>query len=298
MNVLVAGAAGAIGSQLVPQLVARGHDVFGMTRSPERREAVRALGARPLVADVLDRDSLMRAAADAEPEIVVDQLTALSASINLRRIGRQFAVTNRLCTKGTDHLLAVAHAVRARRVIAQSCAGWPSNLPAIRHTEDAVTTIDWAEGVVLRYGTFYGPGTAISTDADASITALVRRRRFPLVGDAGGVWSFVHVEDAAAATVMAVEHAATGVYEIVDDDPAPAREWLTALALAVAAPPPRHLPRWAARLVIGEAATAWLTEARGASNRKARSELGWVPRHRSWRPSFSIQPLSKGDAHA
>jgi len=310
MRVFVAGAAGAIGTQLVPQLVARGHEVVGMTRSPGKCGTLRALGARPVVADALDPDAVGRAVAEAAPEVVVHQLTALTGTLNMRRIGRLLAKTNRLRTEATDSLLAAAEAVGARRVVAQSYAGWPfartggpvktevdpldpnppaalrETLDAIRYLEDAVTGATWAEGVVLRYGNFYGPGTGISADPEAPMTKAVLERRFPLVGDAGGVWSFVHVADAAAATVEAVEHGAAGIYQVVDDEPAPVREWLPALALAVHARPPRRLPAWLGRLAAGEAATAWMTDVRGASNRKAKGELGWEPSHRSWRTGF------------
>jgi 2-alkyl-3-oxoalkanoate reductase len=311
MRVFVAGAAGAIGTQLVPQLVARGHEVVGMTRSPAKRDALRALGASPVVADALDPEAVGRAVAEASPEVVVHQLTALAGELNMRRIDRYFAMTNRLRTQATDSLLAAAEVVGARRVVAQSYAGWPfaraggpvkteadpldphppaalrDALEAIRYLEAAVTGATWAEGVVLRYGTFYGPGTGISADPEASMTKPVLRRQFPLVGDAGGVWSFVHIADAAAATVEAVEHGAAGIYQVVDDEPAPVREWLPALALAVHARSPRRLPAWLGRLAAGEAATLMITDVRGASNRKAKRELGWEPSHRSWRTGFA-----------
>ena len=311
MKVFVAGAAGAIGAQLVPQLVDRGHDVVGMTRSPSKRRLVAALGARPVVADALDREAVGRAVAEAAPEIVVHELTALSGTLNMRRIDRLMALTNRLRTDGTDHLLAAAEAAGARRFIAQSYTGWPfariggsvksetdpldpqppaalrESLHAIRHVERAVTEIRWAEGIVLRYGNFYGPGTGISSDPDAPMTRAVRKRRFPLVGDAGGVWSFVHIADAATATVQAIEHGAAGIYQVVDDEPAPVRAWLPTLAEALRARPPRHLPRWLARIAAGEVATVWMTEVRGASNLKSRLELGWEPEHRSWRTGFA-----------
>jgi nucleoside-diphosphate-sugar epimerase len=311
MRVFVAGATGAIGAQLVPQLVARGHDVVGMTRSADRRDAVRALGAEPVVADALDAEAVQRAVGEARPEVLIDELTALAGELNMRRIDRFFAMTNRLRTEGTDHVLAAAHAAGARRVIAQSYAGWPfertggpvkdeadpldpdppaqlrAALEAIRHTEHAVMAIDWAEGVVLRYGALYGPGTGISNDPDAPMVRPVRKRQFPLVGAAGGVWSFVHVADAAAATVEAVEHGAAGVYQVVDDEPAPVSEWLPALAQALRAKAPRRLPTWLGRLAAGEAATVWITDIRGASNAKTKRELGWEPRHPSWRMGFA-----------
>jgi nucleoside-diphosphate-sugar epimerase len=229
----------------------------------------------------------------------------------MRRIDRFFAMTNRLRTEETDHLLAAAKRAGARRFIAQSFAGWPfartggpvkteadpldphpppalrTSLDAIRHLEAAVGAVTWAEGIVLRYGNFYGPGSGISADRGASMTKPVRKRQFPLVGDAGGVWSFVHVADAAAATVKAIEHGAAGIYQVVDDEPAPVRDWLPVLAQALDARPPRRLPSWLGRLVAGEAATVWITDVRGASNRKTKRELGWEPRHASWRTGFA-----------
>ncbi|HEV8652954.1 MAG TPA: NAD(P)-dependent oxidoreductase [Actinomycetes bacterium] len=311
MKVFVAGATGALGTQLVPQLVANGHEVVGMTRTASKRDTLRALGARPVVADALDPDSVARAVAEAEPEVIVHQLTALSGALDMRHVERFFAMTNRLRTEGTDHLLAAGHAVGARRFVAQSYAGWPfartggpvksetdpldpnppealrSTLAAIRHLEQAVTGVEWAEGLVLRYGGFYGPGTGMSLDPEAALAKPVRKRQFPLVGGGGGVWSFVHIEDAAAATVAAVEHGPGGIYQVVDDEPAPVREWLPALASALGAKPPRRFPRWLGRLAAGEAATVMMTEVRGASNAKAKRELGWQPRYPSWRLGFA-----------
>jgi nucleoside-diphosphate-sugar epimerase len=311
MKVFVAGAAGAIGAQLVPQLVERGHDVVGMTRSQSKRGMVARMGARPVIADALDREAVARAVAEADPEVVVHELTALSGKLNMRRIDRLLAATNRLRTEGTDHLLAAAKAVGARRVIAQSFTGWPfariggpvkdeaapldpeppaalrDGLAAIRHVERAVTEIPWAEGVALRYGALYGPRTGLSSDPDAPMTKAVLRRKVPIIGDGGGVWSFVHVADAASATVQAIEYGATGIYQVVDDEPAPVRDWLPALAKALHARPPRRVPRWVGRLLAGEAATVWFTEIRGASNHRSRHELGWEPGHPTWRTGFA-----------
>jgi nucleoside-diphosphate-sugar epimerase len=284
MKVFVAGATGALGRALVPQLVARGHEVVGMTRSAAKQDLVRSLGARPVVADALDSEAVAQAVASAEPEVIVHQLTALSGPISIRdarRPDRSFAVTmtNRLRTEATDHLLAAGRAVGARRFVAQSIAafrfdraGRPAqteadpldpNPPAalrtgqaaILYLERAVTTIEWGEGLALRYGAFYGPGTGISLAADAVVAAPVRKRRFPIVGDGGGVWSHIHIEDAAAATAIAVERGRPGIYNIVDDEPAPVREWLPALASALDAKPPRRLPGWLVRLLAGQAAT-------------------------------------------
>ena len=310
MKIFVAGATGVLGRQLVPQLVAKGHEVYGMTRSASKQDLVRSLGARPLVADALDPDAVAQAVASAEPEVIVHQLTALSGQFDLRHIDRFFEQTNRLRTEGTDHLLAAGRAVGARRFVAQSFAGWPAArtgepvkgeeapfdqdppeqlrdmLAAIRHLEDAVTQADWLEGVVLRYGGFYGPGTTLSADPDAAHSAAVRKRQFPVVGDGGGVWSFIHVEDAAAATAVAVERGKRGIYNVVDDDPAPVRDWMPELARALGAKPPRRVPRWLGRLLAGEAAAVMMTEVRGASNEKAKRELGWKPRYASWRQGF------------
>jgi len=316
MKVFVAGATGALGRELVPQLVARGHEVVGMTRSASKQELVRRLGARPVVADALDPDAVAQEVASAEPEVIVHELTALSGKLSVRLIrhperSAASIMTNRLRTEGTDHLLAAGRAVGARRFVAQSIAAFgfgragaplqteaepldpdpPAamrpGLEAIVHLEGAVTAIEWGEGLALRYGAFYGPGTGFSLAPDAVMAAPIRKRRFPLVGGGGGVWSFVHIEDAAAATVAAVEHGQSGVYNIVDDEPAPVREWLPALASALNAKPPRRMPRWLARLVAGEMATVMMTEPKGASNEKAKRELGWQPRYTSWRLGFA-----------
>jgi 2-alkyl-3-oxoalkanoate reductase len=317
MKVFIAGATGAIGRQLVPQLVARGHEVVGMTRSASKQDLVRSLGARPIVADALDPDAVAQAVASAEPEVIVHQLTALSGPMRIRDARRPdrsvaMTMTNRLRTEGTDHLLAAGRAVGARRFVAQSIAAFrfartgrpayteddplaPEASPAalragqaaILHLERAVTTIEWGEGLALRYGAFYGPGTGISAAPDALMAAPIRKRRFPIVGDGGGVWSHIHIEDAAAATAVAVERGERGVYNVVDDEPAPVREWLPVLASALDAKPPRRVPRWLARLAAGEVATVMMTEVRGATNEKAKRELGWTPRYASWRQGFA-----------
>jgi nucleoside-diphosphate-sugar epimerase len=311
MKIFVAGATGAIGIHLVPRLVANGHDVVGLTRTEVKQDLIRSLGARAAVADALDPDAVARAVAEAEPDVIVHQLTALSGSLDLRHVERAFAVTNRLRTEGTDHLLAAGRAMGVRRFVAQSFAGWPfartggpvktesdpldptppaafrATLDAIRYLEDAVTGADWTEGIVLRYGGFYGPGTSFSLTPEGEHVALIRARKFPVVGDGAGVWSFIHIEDAAAATVAAVEHGVRGIYNVVDDDPAPVAEWLPAAAAALGAKPPRRLPRWLGRIAAGEAATVMMTEVRGASNDKAKRELGWSPRYPSWRDGFA-----------
>jgi 2-alkyl-3-oxoalkanoate reductase len=316
MKVFVAGASGVLGRELVPQLVARGHEVVGMTRSASKQDLVRSLGARPVVADALDPDAVAQAVASAAPEVIVHQLTALSGEMSardMRHPERSVAVTmtNRLRTEATDHLLAAGRAVGARRFVAQSFGAfrWARTggpvlteddpidpdpptalrmaLPGILHVERAVTTIEWGEGLALRYGGFYGPGTGVSLAPDAVMAAPIRKRRFPIVGDGGGVWSHVHIEDAAAATAIAVERGQPGIYNVVDDDPAPVREWLPVLASALDAKPPWRIPRWLGRLLAGETATLMMTDVRGASNEKAKRELGWQPRYASWRQGFA-----------
>jgi nucleoside-diphosphate-sugar epimerase len=310
MKVLVAGATGAMGKQLLPRLVADGHYVVGITRSEAKLGLIRELGATGVVGDVLDPDDVARVVAQVEPEVIIHQLTALDRPFDTRNFDRTFHDTNRLRTEATDHLLAAGRAVGVKRFIAQSYAGWPfartggavkseddpldpapakgmrESFDAILHLERAVTGADWTEGIVLRYGGFYGPGTGLSAEGGAQAD-LLRERKFPVVGDGGGVWSFVQIEDAAEATVAAVTRGRRGIYNIVDDDPAPVAEWLPAAAKAVGAPPPRHVPRWMGRIFAGEAGAIMMTEVRGASNEKAKRELGWRPRHASWREGFA-----------
>jgi nucleoside-diphosphate-sugar epimerase len=302
LRIFLAGATGTLGRRLVPMLIERGHHVTGTTRSDADR--VRALGAEPVVVDALDAAAVRAAVVAAEPDVVVHQLTALSGLRLARNFDKAFALTNRLRTEGTDHLIAAARAAGARRLVWQSYAGWPyareggtvkhederldpdppadvrETLAAIRHLEAAVTGADGMEGIVLRYGGFYGPGTSI--DAGGEHLELLRKRRLPVGGGGAGVWSFVHIDDAAAATVAAIEGGAPGVYNVVDDAPAAVSEWLPALAAAVGAPPPRRLPGWLVRLAAGPQAYSLMTRARGASNAKARRELGWTPRF-TWR---------------
>jgi nucleoside-diphosphate-sugar epimerase len=316
MKVFVAGATGVLGRALVPQLVARGHEVVGMTRSASKRDLVRGLGARPVVADALDPDAVAQAVASAEPEVIVHQLTALSGKLSARDMRHPehsalATMTNRLRTEATDHLLAAGRAVGTRRFVAQSFGAfrWARTggpvlseadpidpnppgamrpaLVGILHVERTVPAIEWGEGVVLRYGGFYGPGTAISLAPDAPMAAPIRKRLFPIIGDGGGVWSHVHVDDAAAATAIAVVRGEPGVYNIADDEPAPVREWLPVLASALDAKPPRRIPRWLGRLAAGEMAALMVTEARGASNEKAKRELDWQLQYPSWRQGFA-----------
>ena len=310
MKIFVAGATGALGRPLVAQLVKNGHEVTGMTRSKSKQDLLRELGARPVVADALDPDAVARAVAEAEPDVIVHQLTAIGA-FNPRRMERDFAATNRLRTEGTDHLLAAGRAVGVKRFVAQSFAPWPyartggmvkseddpvdttppaqvrTTLEAIMYLERAVTGADWTEGIALRYGGFYGPGTSVSLNPLGEQVEMIRARKLPLAGKGTAVWSFIHIEDAAAATVEAIEHGKRGVYNVVDDDPAPVSQWLPALAKALGAKPPRRVPLLLARIAGGEAAAIMMTELRGASNTKAKRELGWQPRYPSWREGFA-----------
>ena len=300
MRVFVAGATGAIGTRLVPQLVQNGHDVIGTSRTPAKGNRLAELGAQPVALDLLDPAAVLDAVAAAQPDAIVHQATALAGALDFRHFDESFAATNRLRTEGTDALLAAARKLGVPRFVAQSFAGWPyariggpvkteedpldptpaeemsETLAAIRHLEEAAVGHG---GIALRYGGFYG-----SPD-DAQIE-LVRKRKFPIVGDGGGIFSFVHLDDAAAATVLAVERGEPGIYNVVDDEPAPVREWLPALAAAIGAKPPRRVPRWLARLAAGEAGVVLMTESRGASNAKAKRVLGWHLRHPSWRQGF------------
>ena len=308
MRVLVAGATGAIGRPLVPLLSTAGHEVIGLTRSAEKAEALRLTGAEAVVADALDAAAVERAVADAAPDVVVHQLTALPDDYEPRALAKAYPRTSRLRREGTRNLLAAARACGAKRVVAQSIAfiyapegdalkdetarpwvdapqPFGEALAACLDLERQVTEAGGGlEGVVLRYGFFYGPATYYARDG--SIARQVLRRRLPVVGGGDGVFSHVHVDDAAAATVAAVEGGATGVYNVVDDDPAPMREWLPLYAEALGAPRPLRVPAVLARLVAGRATVEMATVLRGASNAKARTELGWTPRWASWRTGF------------
>jgi nucleoside-diphosphate-sugar epimerase len=310
MKILVAGASGAIGSHLVAQLVARGHEVVGTTRSADKTGALRDLGAEPVIVDALNPESVAGAVAEAEPEVIVHQLTALSGPTDFRRVKRMVAATNRLRTEGTDHLLAAARAVGVRTFVAQSNGMWmertggpaadesdrlephPSadfveGVDALRHLEDAVTGITWGVGIALRYGGFYGPGTGLSAAPDAVMTEQIRKRKFPVVGGGAGVWSLVHIADAASATVAAIERGKPGIYHVADDDPAPVHEWLPYLARTLDAGPPRRVPAWLVRLVAGKGPVDLMTRARGISSEKAKRELDWTPRYPTWRTGFT-----------
>lgn len=308
MKVFVAGANGAIGKPLVSQLVAGGYDVIAMTRSPQYVTALRAAGAEPVVADVFDRDTLIEAVKRTEPEVVIHELTALAAMKNFNKFDDEFAMTNRLRTEGTDNLLAAAQAAGARRFIAQSFGNWnyarsgknpkteedpldptpPRNqtqsLQAIRYVENTVVNANRIQGIALRYGNLYGPGTGFAINGN--IAASVRKRALPIVGNGAGIWSFIHIEDAAKATIAAMQQGAPGIYNIVDDEPAPVSVWLPEFARALGAKPPFHIPAWLGRLIIGEVGISVMTQIRGASNAKARRELGWTPCYTTWREGF------------
>ena len=319
MRVFVAGATGAIGKRLLPMLVAEGHEVVGMTRSLDKQDQIRQLGARPAVADGLDPEAVAQAVAEAEPDVVVHQLTAINPGKLGRSIDKLFTLTNRLRTEGTDHLLAAARAVGAKRFIAQSFAGWPyeriggpvkteedplqsspprtvsQTLGAIKYLEETVTGADGIEGLALRYGGFYGPGTSLGINPDGEQIVMIRKRRLPIIGDGGGIWSLVHIQDAASATAAAVERGGPGVYNVVDDEPAPARVIITELAKVIGVKEPRRIPRWVGRLIAGEGNEIMMTGVRGASNAKAKRELGWQLRYPSWRLGFreGLEPAER-----
>ncbi|MDQ3955754.1 MAG: NAD(P)-dependent oxidoreductase [Actinomycetota bacterium] len=307
MRVFVAGATGAIGRQLVPRLVASGHEVHGLTRSASKEAMLGELGAVPVVADALDPDQVADAVGRAKPDVIVHQLTALAGK-GFRGLKQRIEITNRLRSEGTDHLLSAGQAVGVQRFVAQSNAalyartGGPVKTEedpldttpprkqrevttAILHLEEAVLGAAWTEGIVLRYGGFYLPGAGMGPGGETH--ELIRKRQFPLVGDGRGVWSFIHLGDAAEATVAAVEHGSRGVYNIVDDDPAPVAEWLPVLTRMLSGKKPRRVPRFVVRLAAGEFGVLMMTEARGASNAKAKRELRWSPAHPSWREGFA-----------
>lgn len=300
MRVFVAGASGAIGTWLVPQLIEHGHEVIGTFRSPGNAERVRALGAEPLALDLLDATAVREAVLKAQPQAIIHQATALANVRFGRSLDRSFAATNRLRTEGTDALLAAAREAGVRRFVAQSFASYryareggpvkteedrlepdPPAMAretnaAMRHLDEAVTN---AGGIALRYGGFYGA-------SNDGLVGPVRKRQFPIIADGGGISSFIHLHDAAAATVLALGHDGAGLYNIVDDEPAPMSEWLPALAAALGAKPPRHVPLWLARLVAGKGMVMMAVGSRGASNAKAKQELGWTLRYPSWRQGF------------
>jgi nucleoside-diphosphate-sugar epimerase len=303
MRIFLAGATGAVGRRLVPRLVERGHSVVGTTTRADREPELRALGAEPVVVDGLDAAGIGEAVARAEPDAIIHQMTALAGKPDLRRFDRWFARTNALRTRGTENLIAAARATGVRRMVVQSFTGWNNartggpvkteddpldaeplkwqreSLAAIRFLEAAVPAAP-LDGVVLRYGALYGPG------GSDDLVALVGARKFPLVGDGGGVWSWTHLDDAAGAAIAAAEQGGSGVYNVVDDDPARVAEWLPYLAETVGAKPPRRVPAWLARIAAGEVPVRWMTEGRGASNARFKADFGWEPIWPSWREGF------------
>lgn len=303
MRVFVAGATGAIGTPVVRRLIERGHRVTATTRHPDKLDRLRGLGATAVIMDGLDAASVGEAVARAEPEAIVHQMTALAGKPDMRHFDRWFATTNALRTTGTRHLLAAAQAAGVQRFVAQSYTGWtnaptagppstedepfdPDPAPAQRETLAAIRALEQAvlgaplTGIVLRYASFYGPG------ASDALVELVRKRMVPIVGNGAGVWSWIHVDDAAAATVAALEHGERGIYTVADDEPAPVAEWLPHLANVVGAKPPWRIPVWLGRIVAGEVVVRSMTQARGASNAKAKRILGWRPAWPSWRDGF------------
>jgi nucleoside-diphosphate-sugar epimerase len=303
MRVFIAGGAGVIGERLVTRLTGAGHEVTASTRSERKAAGLASLGAKPVIMDGLDAVAVGQAVAQAEPEVVIHQMTALATATSLRNFDREFAQTNQLRTAGTGHLLTAAAAAGARLFIAQGYANMlnarssgppatedepPDPVPfasqresfaALLQLEEAVTNAP-VPGIVLRYGSLYGPG------ASDEIVRMVRRRRLPLIGSGAGIWSFLHADDAAGATAAALAAGRPGVYNIVDDDPAPVSEWLPYLATVTGSPPPRRVPRWLGRLAAGEVVTAMMTSVRGTSNAKAKRELGWAPQWATWRDGF------------
>jgi len=304
MRVFVTGATGALGRHLVPGLVAAGHEVTATTTTPGKIAQLREAGAEPVVVDGLDREAVIAAVRAAAPEVIVHEMTALADMRSFRNPDKLFAVTNELRTRGTDNLLAAAAQAGTRRVIAQGYAGPGPDQPSGARLKTEEDPLDWRpirsaaramaairyvdrtvplevpEGIVLRYGGFYGPGTG------DFVVEMARKRRLPVIGGGTGVWSFIEVTDAAAATLAAVDHGAPGVYNVVDDDPAPVAEWLPYLAKVVGAKPPLRVPAWLGRLLAGEFVVGQMTSSRGSSNEKARKELGWEPRYASWREGF------------
>jgi len=308
MKIFVAGAAGVVGNRLVPLLVRNGYEVVAMTRSSRKADWARRVGAEHVAADGLDREAVLRAVEAAQPDAIIHQMSALTGSGNLKEFDRDFALTNRLRTEGTDHLLEAARDNGVRRFIVQSYGNWNyeragsspkseadpldpapaakqrETLAAIRYLEAAVTEAPGIDGFALRYGNFYGPVTGFAPDG--AIAAMVRKRQLPVVGNGQGVWSFIHVDDAAAATMAAITSDAPGIYNICDDEPAPVGVWLPAYAKIIGAKPPMHVPAWLAHFLIGEVGVSMMTKIRGASNHKARAALGWQPHFARWRDGF------------
>ena len=308
MKIFVTGGTGAIGKFLLPLLLENRHEVVALTRSANKAELIERTGASAVIADPLDKQQLTAAVRRAEPEVIIHQLTALSEVGNFRKFDQEFALTNRFRTEVTDTLLAAARTIGTRRFIAQSYCGWPyakkggpvkteedpldpkppesftKTMAAIRYLEDKVRSVTWMEAIALRYGNFYGPGNAIGKGG--TLYKMVKKRQFPIIGGGGGIWSFIHTNDAASATVAAISHGAPGIYNIVDNEPAKVSTWLPAFAKAIGAKPPYKLPHWLGELLIGKAGVMMMTQIRGCSNAKAKQELNWTPIYPSWRVGF------------
>jgi nucleoside-diphosphate-sugar epimerase len=315
MRVFVAGATGVVGQYLVPHLVAAGHEVTGTTRSPAKAAKIKGAGATPVIVDGLDRQAVLKAVQAAQPEVIVHQMTSLASMRSFRNFDKEFAVTNELRTRGTDYLLEAARQAGTRRFVAQSFSGWnnartggqvkteddpldPDPVPSTRQSMTAIRHVDETvpgavpEGLVLRYGMFYGHG------ASDAMLDIVRKRQMPVVGGGTGIWSFCEVSDAAAAAAAAVTQGAPGLYNIVDDDPAPVREWLPYLAECLGAKPPMRAPVWLGRLLAGDLVVSLMTQTRGSANAKAKRELGWAPHYASWRDGFPAWVKTAGQARA
>jgi nucleoside-diphosphate-sugar epimerase len=308
MRVFVAGSTGAIGKFLVPHLVENGHEVVALVRAAHKAKAFEMMGVKVAIADAFRKEELTAAIRGSEPEVIIHQLTALVGVGNFKKLDEEFTLTNRFRTEVTDTMLAAARLVGTRRFIAQSFCGWPfaregrpvkteedpldpdppasfrKTLAAIRYVEDAVGGTEGLQGLALRYGILYGPGTGIAKDGP--VVELVRKRRLPIVGDGAGIWSFIHIGDVARATVAAISRGDRGIYNIVDDEPAPVSTWLPALADALGARPPHKVPAWLGKLAIGDGGVSMMTKIRGGSNAKAKRELEWRPIYPSWRRGF------------
>ncbi len=312
MRVFLAGSTGVIGKSLLPLLLEKGHEVFALIHTPQKAKAVEELGARTVIADALNRNELTEAIRKTEPEVIIHELTALSTVTgSFRKFDQEFALTNRFRTEVTDTMLAAAGAVGVRRFIAQSFCGWPyaregwivkteddpldtnppasfrKTLEAIRYLENAISRAENIEALALRYGLLYGPGTGIAKDS--AIVTQVRNRRIPIIGDGAGVWSFIHVDDAAQATLAAISRGNPGIYNIVDDVPAPVSTWLPYMAQILGSKPPYHLSVWLGRLLIGEGGVTMMTQIRGGSNIKAKRELEWQLVYPNWRNGFKME---------
>jgi nucleoside-diphosphate-sugar epimerase len=308
MKVLVTGGTGAIGKFLLPLLLENKHEVVALTRSVTKAPLLEDSGITAVIVDPLDKNQLTAAVRRAEPDVIIHQLSALTGAGNFRKFDQEFALTNRFRTEVTDTLLAAARTIGTRRFIAQSYCGWPyakkggpvkteedpldpkppesftKTLAALRYLEEKISTTTFLEAVALRYGMFYGPGTAIGKGG--AMVKMVKKRRFPVIGSGGGIWSFIHILDAARATVAAISRGAPGIYNIVDDEPAKVATWLPALAKDIEAKPPLRIPHWMGELTIGKAGVSIMTQIRGCSNAKAKRELNWTPIYSSWRIGF------------